>query len=94
MCRNIGGTLGLDIERADRSLAVMEIANRHFSEKEAAWLRHCSDETRAVRFTELWTLKEAFLKATGVGLSGSLAIVSFRFEEPGRADTVRSTTRK
>jgi 4'-phosphopantetheinyl transferase len=80
----LGETLGVDIERADRSLAVMEIANQYFSQKEAAWLRHCSAETRRVRFAELWTLKEAFLKATGVGLSGSLATVSFRFEEPGR----------
>jgi 4'-phosphopantetheinyl transferase len=37
-----------------------------------------------VRFVELWTLKEAFLKALGVGLSGSLGAVSFRFDEPGR----------
>ena len=79
-----GETLGVDIERADRSLAVMEIADQYFSEEEAAWLRNCSDETRCVRFAELWTLKEAFLKATGLGLSGSLASVSFRFEEPGR----------
>jgi 4'-phosphopantetheinyl transferase len=80
----LGEALGIDIERADRSLALMEIANQYFSEKEAAWLRHCSEATRRVRFAELWTLKEAFLKATGVGLSGSLATVSFRFEEPGR----------
>jgi 4'-phosphopantetheinyl transferase len=80
----LGGALGVDIERTDRSLAVMEIARRCFSEKEAAWLRQFTYEMRRVRFVELWTLKEAYLKATGIGLSGSLAAVSFEFDEPRR----------
>ena len=76
--------LGVDVERIDQSQCVQEIADRYFSEKEAGWLRQCSDELRNIRFTELWTLKEAFLKAVGVGLSGSLSTVSFRFYEPAR----------
>jgi 4'-phosphopantetheinyl transferase len=80
----VGAPLGVDLELTDRPLSVNEIADRYFSPDEAAWLRRCSDGMRGGRFTELWTLKEAFLKATGVGLSGSLASVSFRFEEPGR----------
>jgi 4'-phosphopantetheinyl transferase len=76
--------VGVDIERIDRSLSVQEIADRYFSEDEAVWLRRCSDEIYPVRFAELWTLKEAFLKAMGVGLSGSLASVTFRLDQPGR----------
>lgn len=79
-----GEPLGVDLELTDRPRSVNEIADRYFSQEEAAWLRRCSDGVRGDRFTELWTLKEAFLKATGVGLSGSLSSVSFRFEEPQR----------
>ncbi len=75
--------LGIDVERVDRSRGVLEIADRYFSEKEAAWLRQCSDRLRTIYFAELWTLREAFLKAIGVGLSGSLTDVSFSFNEPG-----------
>jgi 4'-phosphopantetheinyl transferase len=76
--------LGVDVERADRSLSAMQIAERYFSEQEVASLHRQSDEMRGVRFTELWTLKEAFWKAIGVGLSGSLASASFHIEERGR----------
>jgi phosphopantetheinyl transferase len=78
--------LGVDVERVDQSQCVQEIADRYFSEKEAGWLRRCSAELRHIRFAELWTLKEAFLKAVGVGLSGSLTNVSFRFYEPARIE--------
>ncbi len=80
----LGEPLGVDLELTDRPLSVNEIADRYFSQEEAAWLRQYSDGMRRGRFTELWTLKEAFLKAIGVGLSGSLASASFRFEEPRR----------
>jgi 4'-phosphopantetheinyl transferase len=78
--------LGVDVERIDQSMLVQEIADRYFSEDETAWLRQCSDELRNIRFAELWTLKEAFLKATGVGLSGSLTCGSFRFDEHARIE--------
>src|SRR5262249_175165 len=74
--------LGIDVERIDRSQRVQEIADRFFSKEEATWLGRCSDDLRHIRFTELWTLKEAFIKAIGVGLSVSPSIISFQFEEP------------
>jgi phosphopantetheinyl transferase len=73
--------LGVDVERIDKFQQAEEIAGRYFSKKEAEWLRQCSDELRNIRLTELWTLKEAYLKADGVGLSGSLSGVSFRFDD-------------
>ncbi len=82
----LSAPLGVDVERSDRSTRVEEIADRHFSVNEAAWLSQCSDELRNIRFTELWTLKEAFVKAMGVGLSGSLTDVSFRFDEHARIE--------
>jgi phosphopantetheinyl transferase len=76
--------LGVDVERITDSMLVQEIADRYFSEEETARLRQCPDELRNIRFAELWTLKEAFLKASGVGLSGSLTCVSFRLDEHAR----------
>jgi len=73
--------LGIDLERIDRSLPVQEIADRYFTEEESAWLHGCSNELRNICFTELWTLKEAFVKSIGTGLSVSLKTMSFRFEE-------------
>ena len=84
--------LGVDVQRTDQSQRVQEIADRYFSQKEAAWLRQCSDKLRNIRFAELWTLKEAFLKAVGVGLSGSLTCVSFRFDEHARIEVSGPST--
>jgi len=76
--------LGVDVEQIDQSQRVQEIADRYFSENEAAWLKQCSDQLRNVRFAELWTLKEAFLKAAGAGLSKLPTDVSFLFDEHAR----------
>ena len=76
-----GIPLGVDIELIDRSRLSQFGVDHFFSQREASWLRACPDELRSSRFVELWTLKEAFLKAVGTGFSGSLAYVSsFRLD--------------
>jgi len=77
------GPVGIDVERISKSERVQAIANKYFSAGEVEWLRQCSTELRDICFTELWTLKEAFLKAVGTGLSGSLSSTSFRFDDDG-----------
>ena len=69
--------LGIDVEAIDRSIRALEIARDVFSPDEAAALQDCSIEERPLRFFELWTLKEAFLKASGAGLAGMLHCASF-----------------
>lgn len=78
--------VGVDIEPVDQSQLSQIVADRFFSKKEASWLRQCSDKSRSTRFTELWALKEAFLKATGVGLSGSLSYGSFHLDNHGHIE--------
>ncbi len=62
---------GLDVEPLDRTVN-LSIAGRYFCPKEIAWLGGLPEERRGEGFLRLWTLKEAFIKATGLGLSQEL----------------------
>jgi 4'-phosphopantetheinyl transferase len=73
--------LGIDIERVDRDSDIDELAKAHFSPEEIFYLDASRSEDRPRRFFELWTLKEAYLKATGVGLSLELDQVAFSRSE-------------
>ena len=60
---------GLDVEALDRPHIPVEAASRWFASCEARELATCRDEDRKRRFLEYWTLKEAYVKARGLGLS-------------------------
>jgi 4'-phosphopantetheinyl transferase len=68
--------LGVDVERPpERHL--MTVARRFFARVEADALEACAPDERPVRFVEIWTLKESFIKATGDGLRAPLGAFSF-----------------
>lgn len=69
--------IGVDVESLDRSNATLAIAKRYFSNQEYEQLSRLPPEQQHVRFLELWTLKEAYVKARGGGLS--IALDSFSF---------------
>jgi 4'-phosphopantetheinyl transferase len=69
--------LGIDVEAVDWSIRALEIARHVFAPEELKTLQDCSIEERPPRFFELWTLKEAFLKARGTGLAGMSRCASF-----------------
>lgn len=79
-----GADVGVDVERIDRATDNRQIADRYFSPSERADLDACDAGERSRRFIDLWTLKEAYLKATGVGLSEELDTFSFRFPDARR----------
>lgn len=60
---------GIDAERLDRKLEAISLARHSFAPTESAELEPLSAEQRQHRFLQLWTLKEAFAKAMGQGLS-------------------------
>lgn len=64
--------LGVDIEFIDKTTNVMQIAKRHYAEAECQSLEGCDDNSRAAEFFEIWTRKEAYIKATGLGLGHML----------------------
>jgi len=76
-----GADIGVDVERVDRPLDEEALATRFFATVEQAHLRRCAPAQRAIRFFELWTLKEAYLKAIGVGLSHSLSEMAFELDD-------------
>jgi 4'-phosphopantetheinyl transferase len=62
--------VGVDVERISSARASLRIADAFFSPREAAVLRRLPASSRARAFFTYWTRKEAYLKATGEGLSG------------------------
>jgi len=69
--------IGVDIEGMSRKVDTRGIAERFFSESEAAELFALDDDARRHGFFNLWTRKEAWLKATGIGISEGLNKVEF-----------------
>ncbi|MER0238787.1 4'-phosphopantetheinyl transferase superfamily protein [Fulvimarina sp. MAC8] len=79
--------IGVDVEAITRGAPDHDIARRFFTEDEADWIDAGADEgERTERFFALWTLKEAYIKARGMGLS--LPLDGFLFDCSQRPPTV------
>lgn len=74
---------GIDAEDMTRGVDMETIAAAYFSSEEAAGLKALSPDRRNRRFYALWTLKEAYLKARGKGLSLPLDACTFRVQDSG-----------
>jgi 4'-phosphopantetheinyl transferase len=61
--------LGVDIEKIRWDVDTSDLAGRFFSARERASLQALPDHLRVPGFFACWTRKEAFLKATGDGLT-------------------------
>jgi 4'-phosphopantetheinyl transferase len=81
--------LGVDIERRERRVSHLEIAQRFFAPREAAALMSLAPERRADVFQHLWTNKEAVLKALGAGLNFGLSEVEFEIDGNGEVGALR-----
>jgi 4'-phosphopantetheinyl transferase len=64
--------LGIDVELVKPESAGEAIARRYFSTREVADLLALPPESRVQAFFHCWTRKEAYLKATGMGLQTPL----------------------
>lgn len=76
-----GHRVGVDVERVDR-VVTHDIADRHFAVSEAAALRARPASERPRTFFEYWTLKEAYIKARGMGLAIPLGDFAFALRPP------------
>jgi len=74
--------IGVDLERLDRRVDP-GVADRFFSPQEAAWVREAQGKAQVKeRFLDIWTLKEAYIKARGKGLAIPLDSFSFDLTDP------------
>jgi len=64
---NPGGKIGVDLENLSGDEDIPSLIDFAFSDAETEYCRNAVE--LSVRFLELWTLKEAFLKYSGIGLT-------------------------
>ena len=84
--------IGIDIEDRDRPGEHLKLADAYFAPTEVAQLDAEPDAGKNAMFFLFWTLKEAYIKATGTGLSTPLDQFAFHAQtiriqfEPSLAD--------
>ena len=75
--------LGIDIEQTTRSNDLLAIVDRFFSKREVDDLKALAEGEQRGRFFDYWTLKEAYMKASGEGIALGLGNFSFLFDGGG-----------
>jgi 4'-phosphopantetheinyl transferase len=72
--------VGVDVEHYDDRIDYKRIARRYFHPLEVVQLEERQQADRVNLFLQLWTLKEAFKKASEISLSDALATYAFIVE--------------
>ncbi len=75
------GPVGIDVERVARFPELEAITRNRFAPSEAAAILRLHGERRVRAFYNCWTRKEAYLKATGAGLSNGLGAVTVTVDD-------------
>ncbi|WP_160154720.1 4'-phosphopantetheinyl transferase superfamily protein [Microbulbifer sp. ALW1] len=68
--------IGIDIEQPLKPRDFLRIAHHYFHQEECALLEASPPELLPVHFYRLWTMKEAFFKARGTGISEGLGRIN------------------
>ena len=77
-----GAAVGVDVESHERAGSIAEVGPRMFSPQELTQLEGLREDQRPDRCLQLWALKEAYIKARGMGLAIPLNEFSFLFGGP------------
>lgn len=72
--------IGIDIEHIKSTRNLISIAEHYYHPDELARLQSLPSSEQQDYFYRLWTLKEAFFKALGTGISAGLEKLSFELE--------------
>ena len=78
--------VGVDVEFLNRRGRLLEVADRYFSPSEIEALFSLPEEMQRTRFFDLWTLKEAYIKACGMGLAIPLRHFSYQLDTDTEID--------
>jgi 4'-phosphopantetheinyl transferase len=76
--------VGIDVEATDRSVAPLEIARTFFSSAELGDLISLPPSQQKDQFFDMWTMKEAYAKARGLGFHLPLDEFSIRVAPGGK----------
>jgi 4'-phosphopantetheinyl transferase len=82
----LNNNIGCDVESLSRKISIEAISKRYFSAQEYKSLSALPQALQQHRFFEYWTLKEAFVKATGLGISQGLESFSFSVGQASSQD--------
>ncbi|MBE1236172.1 4'-phosphopantetheinyl transferase superfamily protein [Phaeovibrio sulfidiphilus] len=74
------GAVGLDLEPRDRPVRALALARRFFHPLETRELEALAGPDRSRAFLDLWTAKEAVVKAAGGGIQEGLASFRLRLQ--------------
>jgi 4'-phosphopantetheinyl transferase len=94
-CAIASDPIGVDVEAADGSVEFDIMIDQVFAPEEIQVFKSAPWERRRCLFFRFWTLKEAFIKATGEGLTRPLSSFSFALDpvritfHPERDDMLR-----
>lgn len=83
----VDADVGADVEDSERSGETVSLAEHCFAPAEVAALRALPASLQRERFFTYWTLKEAYIKARGAGLSLPLTHFAFHLT-PGEAPRI------
>lgn len=83
MAVTLNRDIGVDVEYLPREGLTLELACKFFSEHEVKYLLNLPRNKQKTRFYDLWTLKEAYTKACGMGLSIPLNEFSYLISDSG-----------
>jgi 4'-phosphopantetheinyl transferase len=75
--------VGCDTELLSRAPKLLALGSNVFAPKELGDLAALPEDERAQRAVTLWTLKESYIKARGMGLALALDGFAFRFSPSG-----------
>lgn len=64
--------VGIDVEMIRMDESKLQLARRFFASDEQDWLFAAPEQERSLRFFEIWTRKESYLKYLGTGINRSL----------------------
>ena len=72
--------IGVDLEYIKDNIDYKQLAKRFFTTQELQLIHSYPTSEQKTIFFQLWTAKEAYLKATGEGLAGSLDTIEFTLD--------------
>lgn len=75
--------IGVDVQQRQHQKPLTDLAQRFFLPDEAETLAQTEGDWQTEQFFRFWTLKEAYLKARGLGIANGLAKVRFHLDNNG-----------